>query len=157
MTGVLVVSARPMDRPTTRFTERARAALSERPTLVKAGSFALVGVVNTLVDFGVFALAHFQLGLPIIASNLMSWACAVTGSYVLNSQFTFAAESQGKLSPGRYLAFVASQVGGLIANTTTVFAASYFVPVLMAKVLAIGVTFLVNFSLSHLAVFRPKA
>ena len=153
---MVVLSARRMERPTTNFSQRARTALSERPVLVKAGSFALVGVVNTLVDFGLFALAHFKLGLPIIAANIASWAVAVSFSYVLNSQFTFAAESQRKLSAGRYLAFVLSQVGGLVANTTTVLVASYFVAVLVAKVLAIGVTFVVNFSLSHFAVFRPR-
>ena len=47
-----------------------------------------------------------------------------------------------------------SQVAGLVANTATVLAASYFMPVLIGKVLAIGVSFLVNFSLSHFVVFR---
>jgi putative flippase GtrA len=59
-------------------------------------------------------------------------------------------------------------LGGLLANTTTVFVASYFIalflhvpgdaalPVLLAKVLAIGASFLVNFSLSHFVVFRPQ-
>ena len=38
----------------------------------------------------------------------------------------------------------------------TVFVASYFMPVLVGKVLAIGVSFLVNFSLSHFVVFRKR-
>jgi putative flippase GtrA len=151
-----VLSARRMERPTLKFNERARTALSERPMLAKAGSFAMVGVVNTLIDFGIFSLAHFKFGLPIIAANVVSWAIAVSGSYVMNSLFTFAAESQRKLRPRQYLAFVTTQVGGLLANTATVLAASYVMPVLAAKVLAIGVTFVVNFSLSHFAVFRPR-
>jgi putative flippase GtrA len=48
-----------------------------------------------------------------------------------------------------------SQIAGLVANTATVVIASYFMPVLVAKVLAIAVSFVVNFSLSHLFVFRP--
>lgn len=128
--------------------------LRERTLLLKAVSFGAVGLVNTFVDFAVFSFAYFYLGLPIIAANVLSWTVAVTGSYVLNALFTFAAESERRLKVKTYLGFVASQVGGLIANTATVVAASHFVPVLAAKVLAIGASFLVNFSLSHFAVFR---
>jgi putative flippase GtrA len=132
------------------------AVVRNRPILVKAASFALVGVVNTLLDFGVFSFAHFYLELPIIVANTLSWAVAVSGSYVMNSTITFAAESGRKLRLTQYASFVASQVGGFLANTSTVLAASYFIPVLGAKVLAIAVTFIVNFSLSHFAVFRPQ-
>jgi putative flippase GtrA len=86
----------------------------------------------------------------------MSWCVAVTNSYVLNSMFTFAAESGRQLKFKSYIAFAMTQVGGLIANTITVFAASFFIPVLIAKVLAIGASFVVDFTLSHLLVFRKR-
>ena|SRR5437667_9324028 len=126
------------------------------PMVRKAVSFALIGVVNTIVDFGIFSFAYFVLGLPIVAANIMSWVIAVSGSYVMNSTITFAAESGRRLRARDYLKFVTSQLGGLTANTATVFVASYFLPVLVSKALAIGVTFLVNFSLSHFVVFRPR-
>ena len=122
----------------------------------KAVSFALVGVVNTGVDFTVFSLAYFYFGFPIVGANITSWVIAVSGSYVMNSFFTFAAESGRRLRWKDYGKFVSSQIGGLIANTATVFIASYFFPVLVSKVIAIGATFLVNFSLSHFVVFRPR-
>ena len=37
--------------------------------MLKAASFALVGVVNTAVDFIVFSFTHLWLGLPIIAAS----------------------------------------------------------------------------------------
>lgn len=134
----------------------AQSALQRRPVFLKALSFAMIGVVNTAVDFSIFSLGYFYFGLPIVAANAISWAVAVSGSYVMNSYVTFAVESGRELTPRRYAGFVASQVGGLLANTVTVFLGSYFMPVLAAKVMAIGVTFLVNFSLSHFAVFRPR-
>ena len=85
-----------------------------------------------------------------------SWAVAVTGSYVVNSLTTFAHESGRKLRAKDYASFALSQVAGLVANTTTVLIASYFMPVLIGKLLAIGVSFLVNFSLSHFVVFRRR-
>jgi putative flippase GtrA len=44
----------------------------------------------------------------------------------------------------------------VLANTTTLVVASYWVPVLAAKLLAIVVSFAVNFSLSHFVVFRAR-
>jgi putative flippase GtrA len=49
-----------------------------------------------------------------------------------------------------------TQAGGLIANTTTVFALSYFMSAWMAKIPAIGASFIVDFTLSHLIVFRRR-
>jgi len=44
----------------------------------------------------------------------------------------------------------------VIANTTTLVVASYWIPVLAAKLLAIAASFAVNFSLSHFVVFRTR-
>jgi len=124
--------------------------------MLKAMSFALVGVVNSAVDFSVFALAYYYAEVPIIAANVLSWCVAVSGSYVMNSLTTFAHESGRELRAKAYFSFALSQAAGLVANTTTVVVASYFMPVLIGKVLAIGVSFLVNFTLSHFIVFRKR-
>ena len=142
--------------PLERLGRRLQQVRRDRAVLTKATSFALVGLVNLLVDFSVFSFAYFYLGLRIIAANVIAWCVAVTGSYVMNSQFTFAAESGRQLRMKDYASFVVSQIGGLITNTATVFIGSYFVPVLVAKGLAIFVGFLVNFSLSHFIVFRRR-
>jgi putative flippase GtrA len=150
----------------------------QRAVARKAVSFALVGVINALVDLGVFSLFHFYLGYSIIVSNIISWLIAVTGSYVINSMTTFAAESGRKLRLKSYVTFVLAQVAGFLANTATVVIVSYSIPVLLhafvgpdatlrvggqtidpvlvGKVLAIGASFLVNFSLSHFVVFRKR-
>jgi len=130
--------------------------LRDRALLVKATSFASIGVVNTIVDFSLFSFAHLYLGWRIVVANMFSWTIAVTGSYVMNSLITFAAESQRKLRIKSYATFLAAQIAGFIGNTATVLIASYFIPVLLGKALAIGVSFLINFSLSHFVVFRTK-
>jgi putative flippase GtrA len=132
------------------------AVLARLALIRKAGTFAIIGVVNTAVDFGVFATAYKVLGLPLVPANILSWMVAVSFSYVLNSSITFAVESGRKLTLRAYAKFVASGIAGLIGNTTVLWIASYFVPVLVAKVMAIGVSFLLNFSLSHFVVFRPR-
>ena len=89
-------------------------------------------------------------------ANVIAWFVAVSFSYVMNSSITFATESGGKLRWKDYAAFAASGIAGVIANTTALVAASYFMPVLAAKLLAILASFVVNFSLTHFVVFRPR-
>jgi putative flippase GtrA len=136
--------------------DRLTKAWQERAVALKAVSFGLVGLVNSAVDFGVFSFAYYYLGLPIIAANTLAWVIAVTGSYVLNSTITFAAESGRKLGVKQYFAFALSQVAGFFANTATVWCLVELVhiPAWAAKVAAIAVSFAVNFSLSHFVVFR---
>jgi putative flippase GtrA len=144
----------PDSRPTRR--DRMHMALRDRALHGKAAKFAIVGLVNSALDYGVFVLAFLHAGWPIVAANTAAWAVAVTGSYVLNCYFTFAAETGRVLRLKDYVGFVGSGVAGFLANTLTVLLASFIVPVLVAKLIAIGVSFLVNFSLSHLLVFPAR-
>jgi putative flippase GtrA len=131
-------------------------AWQTRGVTLKAASFAMVGVVNTFIDLGIFLAAYNLLKLPLIPANVLAWLVAVSGSYVMNSFITFAAESGRQLRWRAYGAFVASGVAGVITNTAILVVASYWLPVLAAKLLAIVVSFVVNFSLSHFVVFRTR-
>jgi len=153
-----------------------------RGVTLKAISFGLVGVVNTVVDYCVFLLARAAFDhsatalalfdslsdicrcgsaatLSLIAANTISWIVAVTGSYIMNSSITFAAESGRKLRWRSYLTFVLSGVAGWLANTATLLIAAEILlfPVWLAKAVAILASFVVNFSLSHFVVFRARA
>jgi putative flippase GtrA len=137
--------------------ERLHEVAQERATVFKAVSFGLIGFVNTIVDFGVFSVGYYVVGLPIVAANLFSWIFAVTCSYVLNSSITFSIDARRQLSFRTYFAFLLAQLAGFAANTTTVVVASHFMPVLLGKALATGASFMVNFSLAHFVVFRRPA
>jgi putative flippase GtrA len=143
--------------PLDRLVRRLVRAWEERAISLKAASFAGVGVINTLIDLGIFLAAYNLLGLPLVPANILAWLVAVSGSYVMNSFVTFAAESGRQLRWRAYLAFVASGIAGVIANTAVLVVASYWMPVIAAKLLAIVASFAVNFSLSHFVVFRPRA
>ncbi len=138
--------------------DRVFAMLGGRILVGQAARFAMIGVVNTSVDFGVFLFALAFLTSSLVAANVLSWTVAVTGSYVMNSFITFAAESGRRLRFRAYAGFIGSGLAGLIANTATLLIAAklLLLPVVLAKLLAIGVSFLVNFSLARFVVFRPR-
>jgi putative flippase GtrA len=144
--------------PLQKLIDRLAVAWHERAVALKAVSFAMVGVVNSAVDFGVFSFAYYYLAQPILVANSLAWIVAVTCSYVLNSTITFAAESGRRLALKHYFAFAFSQVAGFLANTATVWCLVTLahVPAWAAKVAAIVVSFAVNFSLSHFVVFKVR-
>jgi putative flippase GtrA len=142
--------------PLKNIVDRLTVAWHERAVALKAISFALVGVVNTAIDFSVFWTTVTYLGWPLVPANVLSWLAAVSFSYAMNSFITFGPESGRVLRWRDYATFAASGVAGMVASTATLFALSYVLPVLAAKLLSILVSFAVNFSLSHFVVFRVQ-
>ena len=136
--------------------DRLSVAWHERALALKAISFAMVGVVNTAIDFSIFWTTARYLGWPLVPANVLAWLVAVSFSYAMNSIFTFGPESGRTLRWRDYATFAASGVAGMVASTATLFALSYVLPVLVAKLLSIAVSFAVNFSLSHFVVFRVR-
>ena len=136
---------------------RLAAAWQRRAVSLKALSFATVGLINTAVDATIFFLMLGFVTASLVVANVSAWLVAVTGSYVMNSFTTFSAETGGRLRLKDYLGFIASGLVAVIATTTTVVLAANYMPVWAAKGLAIAVSFVVNFSLTHFVVFRPRA
>lgn len=130
-------------------------AWERRAVGLKAISFAMVGVVNTVIDLGVFLVAYNVLKIPLVFCNVAAWATAVTCSYTLNTYSTFGPESGYRWRLRGYLTFVVSGVAGfLTATAVLVFMAKLAFPILLAKGVSILVGFTVNFTLSHFVVFR---
>ena len=169
----------PIDRLRANFPRATAVVEPHFDVLRKAISFALIGFVNVAVDTSVFLLTYWYLRshaaalrpldalaqwctctsrdtLILVAANIISWVVAVSGSYAMNSFITFAAESGRKLRWLDYGTFVASGILGAVANTTALVVAAQFMPVLPAKGCAILTAFVVNFSMSHFVVFRPR-
>lgn len=136
--------------------DRLTVAWHERAIALKAISFAFVGVINTVIDFSVFWTAATYLHWPLVPSNVLAWLVAVSFSYAMNSFTTFGPESGHALRWRDYGTFIASGVAGMVASTATLYALSFVLPVLGAKLISILISFVVNFSLSHFVVFRAR-
>jgi putative flippase GtrA len=142
--------------PLRNIVDRLTVAWHERAIALKAVSFAMVGVVNTLIDFSIFWTAATYLKWPIIPANVLAWLVAVSFSYTMNTFTTFGPESGHTVRWRDYGTFIVSGIAGMVCSTATLFALSYVLPVLAAKLISILVSFVVNFSLSHFVVFRNR-
>ena len=67
-----------------------------KQTLRQFVQFALVGVLNTLVDFAVFQTLNLLLGW-VYAAQVLGYSAGVVNSYLLNSGWTFRAQRQRTL------------------------------------------------------------
>jgi putative flippase GtrA len=126
--------------------------------------FALVGVLNTAIDFGILNALIFTTGITsgigIIPLNVASFSTAIVNSYFWNKKWVFGA------SKGSFVVFVVVTLIGLGINTGVVFALTTFVPPVfvtsetlwanLAKVLATALSLIWNFAGYRLIVFKAS-
>lgn len=55
----------------------------------QVGKFGLVGIINTLLDFGVYNIMFSLVGLKPIPANLIAATVAMTFSFIANKRFVF--------------------------------------------------------------------
>jgi len=123
--------------------------------LVKAAKFAVVGVANTLIDYGVFALLAQVLSVDVYLSQVISYSCGILNSYIFNRSWTFKAESSF-FSPTlvRFLVLNLCMLGvstGLLALFL-----QFGLSKLVAKGCTVVVTMAVGFVVNRLWVFRTQ-
>ena len=155
-----------LERLQIRFPSVAAAVGGRLVLLRKAGSFAGIGFINAAIDFAVFWTAVQGFDMPKVPANVLAWLVAVSASYIMNSFITFAVESGRQLRWRSYGTFVASGILGMIGNTVTLVVGEKLLETVMAdadlrlamaKIAAIGTSFIINFSMSHFVVFRRRA
>lgn len=113
----------------------------------QGGRYLIVGVLNTLVGLGAFALALWLLeGRVPLAHQLAmvaNWATGTVHSYLWNRYWTFQA---GTGAVSRQLPrFVLINLGLMALNAFMLEGLVRLLPALVAQVLCIGVTTLLGF------------
>jgi putative flippase GtrA len=119
--------------------------------LLKFSGYVVTGGIAAVFDAGGFALLH-QAGTPIALAAVVSFLVAAVVNFQLSSNFVFMQ------APSRrsFALFLSMATLGLIINAGLTVAISNTVglPPEIAKILAIGATFVVNFLLNYFVVFR---
>lgn len=110
----------------------------------KAWRFAVVGILNSVVDFTAFAALTALAVHPLLA-NVLAWGVAVTFSFAVNSRWTFErATTFGVRSA--FLRFALSGAAiSLGSSTLAVVLLPPFTGLLPAKIIGIAVGAALNF------------
>jgi len=119
--------------------------------------FALVGVLNTGVDFAVFALLALAAGVPALWAQVVSYGAGMVNSYIWNRRWTF--QVTRRPHPGEWLRFGAIQAAAFAAATAVLLllAEGAGWPPLWAKAVSIAASLAAGYAGSRLWVFRLQA
>jgi putative flippase GtrA len=120
------------------------------------GRFAVVGLINFAIDVAVFSIALYVLGIPLLVANTLAYSLATINSYLMNKYWTFAGRSDRNISTAEFTRFLLFNVGGLALSNLTVFLLAEFLLPLIAKLGAVGVTFVWNYLTIRRFVFRDN-
>lgn len=128
------------------------------------GRFAIVGTINTIIDFGLLFSLTF-LGLPKLAANTISTSTAFVFSFFANKKYTF--KSTSKNIKYEIVSFVIVTLFGLwvlqnamIWLTTPLiknFITNEQISLFVAKLFATAVSLIWNYCLYERIVFRKES
>lgn len=116
--------------------------------------FAIVGIVNTAIDFSIFAVLFYRAHWPLLAAHVAGFAVAVVNSYVCNKAWTFGDRRPSRIVDGARFLLVA--VCGLATGSAVIALAAQVMPAIAAKACAVVATFVVNYWASARYVFLAE-
>ena len=83
--------------------------------LAQIMKFGVVGVVATVIDFGIMNLLHYGLGLNILIANTSGFIVSLIFNYVASMKYVFA-HKEGMSRHREFIIFVVLSVIGLALN-----------------------------------------
>lgn len=117
--------------------------------------FSCVGVLNTLIDYGVFFVMCDIFGINIYISNVCGYVLSATNSYFMNSMFVY---KDKKFGFKKYVAFLAGNVSVLLLSTIFIAVLSKNIEVkTIAKLISAPFTILLNFCFQRFILFKKSA
>ena len=125
-----------------------------RAKISEIGRFAIVGLINFGIDVAAFSITFYFLGIHLIIANTIAYCLATINSYLMNKYWTFAGHSAPDISTSEFARFLLFNIGGLALSNITVFLLAEFLLPLVAKLGAVGVTFVWNYLTIRRFVFR---
>ena len=117
--------------------------------------FGLVGVLNTLINWIIFALLNF-VGVYYIVANVIAYAIATANSYIWNSKWVF--KYNGKDKKETTAKFIILNLIGLALNTAILY---FLVDILslnklVGLVITTAIVMIINYIVNKIWVFKEK-
>lgn len=128
------------------------------------GRFVIVGATSTAIDFGLLFVFRYLLHLPVIPANIGSTGIAFVFSFFANRKFTFRSTSQ-RIVRQMALFTVVTLFGLWVLQSLVIelllpglrdLLGSQPVALLVAKLIATGVTMVWNYLLYSRLVFKES-
>jgi putative flippase GtrA len=123
--------------------------------LREPAAFYSVGILNTVIDFGLFTLLSRAFGLPYLVAQVLSYATGAANSYALNRVITFRRQGRppwheaGRFAAANALSLVAASLLLVLLHQ------ALGLDLLVAKALSIVASAVLNYAVNRFWVFAP--
>ena len=117
--------------------------------------FLIAGSIAFGVDLAVLVTLKELLGIEVLIANLFSFACGLSTIYLLSVHWVYERRVLKQRAP-EFIIFTLLTLLGLVLNEVCLWGSTEYLGLhyALAKVLATGLTFLFNFSLRKIVLFR---
>lgn len=115
--------------------------------------FTIVGIVNTAIDFAIFYVLYDIYDLNFVISHVSAFFVALVNSFFFNALWTFKKLKRNQLTK-QILSFVIIGLIGLALSTCSIYMASLYTHIYIAKILAMVVSLIWNYSGAWIFVFK---
>lgn len=114
--------------------------------LSQLAKFGVVGIVATIIDFGIMNLLHYGARLDILFANTAGFVVSLIFNYVASMKFVFE-HKDGMSRRREFIIFVVLSVIGLILNDGIVLALNkgLSIEANVAKIAATALVMIYNF------------
>jgi putative flippase GtrA len=116
--------------------------------------FGVVGLLNFLVDYGLFLLLFKLFGVQLLVANSIAVLVAASHSYLWNKLWTFQDLTRGRTAWRRYVVFLMFNLSGLVLANVVILVLIHLITPELAKLGSIGVTAIWNYWTSRRFVYR---
>lgn len=129
-------------------------AISNLSGLTRFIKFGMVGVLNTLINWGIFYFLNY-IGVYYIVSNVIGYTVATINSYLWNSKWVFNYTNERFKT---LIKFVLLNLFGMTINTGILFilVEGFKIKKMVAVIIATFIVMIINYFINKLWIFRKK-
>lgn len=116
--------------------------------------FAIVGASSTVIDWGIFYLLDFTLGVYYLTAKVLSFSIAVINSFIWNRHWTFRSTNPNKRQ--EFIKFLIIALVGLTINALIMYfsVTIYHTRKIVGLIFATGITTFWNFLVNKFWTFK---
>ena len=130
--------------------------LTLSPIVAKFVKFVFVGLISTVINYGLFASLYISLGIYYIISSIVGYFSGLIVGYYLNKNWTYGSEIENNRK--YFHKYLVVYLCSLLSSTVFLFALvemNICIP-LISNIFAIMLSTLMNFIGTNYLVFSPK-
>ena len=119
-------------------------------------TYGFFGCINTVIDYGVYSLLYYVLGLPVSLAQIAGLLCGSSNGYLLNSTITFE-EGRGR-TKGQFFQYIGVDVVlALLSGAFMQWAETHVaLPMILVKVIMTAVVTIIHYLVYKKLVFRIR-